>query len=93
MSRRIVQPKPPAADRCPFHPDKRAETRGVCQSCYTSARKLVNAGEASWHKLEQLGLIKPAHSQPRNPLVVAYQMAVAQEQAAKAVNGKAKKTR
>lgn len=37
-------------------------TRGLCPTCYTAARKLVEASEVSWVDLEQKKLAKPKPS-------------------------------
>ena len=47
------------------------QCRGLCSSCCTQARSLVNAGSTTWLKLEELGLSLPKVS-IRSPFMVAY---------------------
>lgn len=47
------------------------QCRGLCSSCCTQARSLVNAGSTSWLQLEQLGLSLPKVS-IRSPFMVAF---------------------
>lgn len=40
-----------------------AVTRGLCNSCYSYARKLVSRKQATWEQLEKNGKILPKNSQ------------------------------
>lgn len=47
-------------ETCTVHGCKEpAETRGLCASCYQSARRRVQVGDTSWEKLERTGLCRP----------------------------------
>lgn len=48
--------------------DRPARSRGLCNSCYTSALDAVKSGRTTWPKLIKAGL---ALDIPRNPLAVA----------------------
>lgn len=55
-----------------------AKLRGVCQSCYQNATKLVQRGSTTWEELERLGVVRPPHAGPhgyRSPLYVALETA------------------
>lgn len=41
--------------------------RGLCVSCYNTARVAVAGGETTWSKLEKAGLVRAPHSVPRSP--------------------------
>jgi len=51
--------------------------RGLCNGCYTAARKYVTRGWACWQSLEQLGLILPARTRQPGPFHIAYEAAIA----------------
>ncbi len=35
-----------------------ADCKGLCMRCYSTAKKMVEAGRTTWGQLEQLGLIE-----------------------------------
>ncbi len=39
-----------------------AGLRGLCMMCYSSAKKMVAAGRATWEQLERMGLARPKAS-------------------------------
>lgn len=39
--------------------DREAVSRGVCHSCYASARNAIKKQATSWAELEKLGLVGP----------------------------------
>ena len=39
-----------------------SEIRGICKTCYSSARNLVRSNKATWEELEQLGLCNPTRT-------------------------------
>jgi len=51
--------------------DRKAVTRGLCHSCYLTALRLVQAGEATWTALEATGLCGPLMRTP-NAFAAAY---------------------
>lgn len=50
----------PQVPRCCV-PDcnKEARWRGVCQSCYGQAKRLIDDGKTTWTELEEMGLAVP----------------------------------
>lgn len=42
--------------------DRPAKLRGVCQSCYQNAAKLIQRGGTTWEELQKFGLVRPRHS-------------------------------
>ncbi len=63
---------------------REASIREVCNSCYTSARKMVERGISTWEQLEQLGLVAAVHRQHRSPMRAEFERL-------KASNGNRKK--
>ncbi|MCK9571436.1 hypothetical protein M0R72_20980 [Candidatus Pacearchaeota archaeon] len=51
--------------------DRKAVTRGLCESCYHTALRMVSAGETNWTALEQAGLCGPMMRTP-NAFAAAY---------------------
>lgn len=51
--------------------DRKANTRGLCRSCYHTALRLVQAGETNWDDLEKAGLCGPLMRTP-NAFAAAY---------------------
>ena len=49
--------------------------RGMCRSCYESARRQIVAGNRSWEELVEMGLARTAQRVVRNPLTLALQRA------------------
>lgn len=47
--------------------DRPALARGLCGSCYRTARLLVRGGEQSWSGLEALGMATPEQKRGRKP--------------------------
>jgi len=47
--------------------------RGICRSCYESARRQIAAGRRSWDGLVEIGMALPARQLIRNPLTLALQ--------------------
>ena len=48
-----------------LHCERPARRRGVCNTCYAAALKIVKAGDATWELLEEKGLTKrPPHTNP-----------------------------
>lgn len=43
---------------------KAPRSRGLCDSCYATARRAVNAGDTSWAELEKLKLAAPLIRSP-----------------------------
>lgn len=56
---------------------RKAGSRGACNSCYCYARKLVVSRLTTWDELEQLKLVRPAHKhKSKNPLQSAFEDAM-----------------
>jgi hypothetical protein len=55
-----VARKPPASDCLVPACVRATEIRGLCRTCYTTARRLVLTGRATWEDLERYGKILPA---------------------------------
>lgn len=57
-------------------------TRGVCQSCYTNARRLIFEGKASWEDLERMGLVAPRKTTrgSRCSMMLAFEAAMDRKQ-------------
>ena len=47
--------------------------RGMCRSCYESARRQIAAGRRTWDDLVRIGMALPARPLVRNPLTIALQ--------------------
>lgn len=45
--------------------DRPVRSRGLCNSCYTSACYLVRQGRTTWAQLEKGGKVAPAHNAAR----------------------------
>lgn len=55
-----------------------ATKRGVCDSCYVAARRMVASHIVGWDELESLELILPSQTEKAGPFIVAYRKAVMQ---------------
>lgn len=47
-------------------------SRGICQSCYQTAKRLVDTHETTWEALQAMGLIRPVMSVRVSPMRAAF---------------------
>lgn len=59
-SRKLKSPAQPDTQCLTPGCTNRLVSRGLCPSCYISARRIVRDKESTWEQLEAIGLVAPA---------------------------------
>ncbi len=60
---------------------KKPRTRGICNTCYITANRIVQLGKTTWEELEANGLcLKKAHRKARAAFLIAFQSAIKPKQ-------------